>query len=476
MPLPLSERPPAPAVPKAPKPAPERDAAYEARWGVTPTGATRSFGDERRAPAPVTGGPVAPGAMTEMNRLLGITPPSPTSAVGTAPSTPTSGLNPKAFVPGQVQTAEQILTEAQKPDMLYNINRMAGRDGGSMTVPENAPMNVPVDKAEAMLAGALRERREEGIGADKPNKVPLRKKVDRMTVEEYNALTPIQRAAVDFNGMLYTAVKRDKTLRDDYKTSTSPSERDEYDKTVEEMFGPDGGSKRYAPETVAVLAQIGYKDDSGDLDDYLGLKAAVREKDLKFLADSKDGPAEPATQFFGDPSVPTNQPEGLNEPRLDRVALARDIATKTREMQEALVKGATLLQSINLTSRVERAYLTDKLGGTPATPAPAELGYAPASFVDGVPQDLNSYYQLAFDKLAQGDKGALDGMKADLAKGTANGGISQQEYDTFWAYANNRSQNADAYGANLGNATGVTYISPEQFREMLGLDPKEGGR
>lgn len=473
MALPVSERPPAPPVPKAPKPKPgpgyDPD-AYEARWGVTPTGATRSFADDRRAPAPFTGGPVDPGAGDAMNRLLGILPAVPTKAVGTLPADALSGMSP-SYKPGNVQTAQEVLSEAQKPDMLYNVNRMAGRDGGSMTVPENAPSNIPVDKAEAMLADALRDRREEGIGVGEPNKVPLRKKVDRMTVEEYNALTPIQRAAVDFNGMLYTAVKRDKAMRGDYLAS--PSEKDEYDKTVEAMFGPDGGSKRYAPETVAVLAQIGYKDDSGDLDDYLGLRAAVREKDLKFLADSSDGPSEPATQFFGDPAVPTRQPEGLNEARLDRVGLARDLAAKTRLMQEQLVKGAQLLQSINLTARGEREFLTEKFGGNPLDVTPEGVGYAPGAFDEaGNPTDLNSYYQSAFDHLAQGDMGTLDSLKTDLA----NSNISQQEYDGFWAYADSRSKNADRYGALLGYSPGMTYTSPEEFRKALGLDKKEEGR
>lgn len=139
-----------------------------------------------------------------------------------------------------------------------------------------------VVSARAKLDDALRFQRAHAIGMDKgyaPK--PIKKQVDKLTSREYNNMTPLQRAAVDYNTKLVKAVKTDRRLQDEYELDDMA--QDTYDASVTKMFGDDGGSTTMAPATVEFLKTIGFSDESADLDDFLQLKASIKNKDLKSL-------------------------------------------------------------------------------------------------------------------------------------------------------------------------------------------------
>lgn len=276
-------------------------------------------------------------------------------------------------------------------------------------------------------------------------------KVQPMTWEEYNKLSDDQRAAVDFNTMLTKAVKRDTRLQDKYESTVTDKERSQYDLTVEKMFGEGQGSDLYAPETMAVLQQVKFDDRGADLDDFLGLQAAITEKDLKFLKPTETPQAV--------------QLSGLSDIELDRVQLSQDLAESTQDMQASLAAGQDLMASMNQMAKQDRSFFLDQLGGITKEAPPPMAGYGT--------DETSSYFQQAFDMLAQpsvvGNKDLRDQLLANVYTDSQreDGGFN---YNAFLDYADTRSSMATRYDAPLGQADGVKYRTPEEFRKLLGLE------
>ena len=104
--------------------------------------------------------------------------------------------------------------------------------------------------------------------------------IKQLSWEEYDALSPKQRAAVDFNGALYNATNADKQAQ--LKGADDPNVRGSYDKALEKTFGSrDRGSDTYAPNTLALLSTLGLNDKGGDLDEWLNMGGAVTAGDLE---------------------------------------------------------------------------------------------------------------------------------------------------------------------------------------------------
>jgi len=100
--------------------------------------------------------------------------------------------------------------------------------------------------------------------------------------EEYDRLTPDQRAAVDMNGLLVEARQVD--LKADLKTFPnlySDADLKQYQIDVESIFGKGGGSDTIGFQTVALLKRIDFKAVGQDLDEFLSLERSVSAKDLK---------------------------------------------------------------------------------------------------------------------------------------------------------------------------------------------------
>lgn len=93
------------------------------------------------------------------------------------------------------------------------------------------------------------------IASGKMEAVPL-------TEEAYNKLTPDQRRAVDFNTLMIEARKKDFALMGE-------TGDDAYNKRVAGIFGEEGGSERYAPNTIDLLERSGFRALGQDLDEYL---------------------------------------------------------------------------------------------------------------------------------------------------------------------------------------------------------------
>lgn len=354
------------------------------------------------------------------------------------------------YQPGAVAEAESHLAIAKGakdgvPLPLVNAYGMRTSD------PAEAHQSYDGTVADAReeLADAERGRRRRAVRANAQGEGVG--DVERMTQEEYDALTDKERAAIDFNTMLVGATRRDRRQQDSYDPNQKQEGR--YDRLVKEMFGEDGGSQKFAPETVALLDQIGFKDQAADLDDFLGLKAAITEKDINNM---------------GRLPGPTLAQASMNEVQLDRLELTAGLAVKTDQMESALVEGNRMLATVGQTAGAARGEHVDMLGGD-ARDAQLSLGFGTPQFAgDGSPDNLDTYFQVMYDKLADA-KGTrrgefqtgIDALHTDL---------SPQELSSFMEYADTRSSNADRYGIDLGDSSRVKYRSPEDFRKLLGLD------
>lgn len=309
-------------------------------------------------------------------------------------------------------------------------------------------------------AAAAEERRAErekilGITTGALSTTPdlLKEQLHQLTAKEYRALSPRQRAAVDFNSLLSTAVRKDLKRQERYD-DVSDQQKATYDKAVENMFGKDGGSEIYAPETLAVLRQLKLDDPTDKLDDYLGLKVAITEDDLKSITEK-----QPAPNYVIDGRVP--------EEDRGKLSVVEGLVDKTQQMQQSIAKGKEMLQTFQATAAAERAGDLGRLGGSSPLASRPGLGYRTAQFTEsGAPADLNTYFRTMFDALSDERQAAdrpklLEALQADLYP---------DELDAFMSYADSRARNARQYGASMGSTPGAEYTSPQEFRKLLGLD------
>lgn len=334
-----------------------------------------------------------------------------------------------------------------------------------------------VTSARTALDEALRARREQALA--KPGEEPrpdnaapkpgnIAKQTEPMTWDEYNALTPLQRNAVDYNTSLVRAVRRDRKMQDEYaggdqqaiydkiteKLGASGSQQHmAYDKVVTRLFGEGADSKWYAPETVALLQQLDLKDPQATLDDFLSLDAAITTKDLRHLTDFTPPP------LVRGESVQT-----------DREDMVRQIAVSNSNLEEKLTKGNDMLQSMRATMIRDRNEYVSNLGGIPKA-APTMLGYGSPTQIDTEGRTvttMDGHFQRAFDLLAR-KEGDRETLLAQLAAGAEPG-----QMEAFMRYVDARSRNGEQYGIDLGGTEGQKYLTPEEFRVKMGLEKKEG--
>jgi hypothetical protein len=277
----------------------------------------------------------------------------------------------------------------------------------------------------------------------------------------YEHYTPTQQAAVDFNRMLVEAVHKDRKLQDKYD-SQSDLQRTEYDDAISRMFGEDRGSETFAPETVALLTQLGYSDPNADLDDFLSLKAGIGRKNIEAMAAHQaPAPAAPGVETAPGLSVL----DSMNPEKKDRFDLAKSLAHTTEQMEATIARSNKVLSSFSDTARVDRNDLLDKFGGRKNKPE-GGVGYEAPGQLDanGNATDLNTYFQQAFDMLAN-KKVDSEAVLADARSVLSPGSLKQ-----FMAYLDDRSSYAERYGMPLGQGNGAEYRSPGEFRKLLGLD------
>ena len=275
---------------------------------------------------------------------------------------------------------------------------------------------------------------------------PKRKpeKVEAMTTAEYEALTPEQRAAVDFNTLLVDAVNRDKSSQGEYKKTANATERAAYNETVEDMFGSGHGSELYAPATVAVLDQIKFDDTTKDLDEFLDLRAALTDKDVANIAKAGDNPKMTLAEV---PAFSTPEKQAVASQQRQRTEYAQEISEKTAAAIEEQMKrsNAVLADFRSTFSNATTSAITGLGGAGPEIVAP------------------NQDFAGLFDTFTQ--KQYVGTVQESLAQMRAQYG--DQFTNDFQQYLTDRTAEAKRYSLPLGETKGVQYASVDELERVL---------
>lgn len=279
-----------------------------------------------------------------------------------------------------------------------------------------------------------------------PAPADVGKMTKAMTQEEYNGLSDRQRAAVDYNTLLTEAVARDVKNQDKYlKLRPDSDEVKSYNKLSEKMFGDDRGSEMYAPETLDVLRQLKLtSDDAADLDDYLSLKAAITDKDLKTLDLKGSDP-----YFVGK----SERPAGPRAEATTREDYVSGLADRAVALQKSLAEDEIFLDTIGNTAAAARGQFATGLGAEPRDLKPS-LGFGKT------PDDVG--FQGFYDMLK--DPGQKD-LNAIVAG--ARGQTTPDEFASLLGYIDTRTSNEMNYG--LKSAVEGAR-KPDEIRAALGLD------
>jgi hypothetical protein len=262
-----------------------------------------------------------------------------------------------------------------------------------------------------------------------------------LTWERYNDLPALQRAAVDFNTLLVQAREKDLKNQDSYDPSKQEKRR--YDRKTEKMFGEDGTSEIYAPETFGLLQQLEFEPEKNvDLDEFLSLKAAVSAKDLKGFA-TKEDPLKT-----------------MIEPRTEQFDLGQEMAVETRQLQATMAKTTGLLQNFHERVALARNDYTDFYGGKPTK------GEMPLGLGGG---ELDTTFKSAFEYLAD----RATGMDANTLPEFLAKGSTPEQREAFIRYVDDRTKTANRYDLDIGADDSNRYLNAEQIRAMFGLNGGE---
>lgn len=369
--------------------------------------------------------------------------------------------------PVQQMTAELSRpTSTEPPEMLKRpetpLQQIAREAGEERRAKEEAKKQAAADDARARGGDlvSLLDTTGGGTGAgggtiaelarraqtetQKPRPKRKPEKVEAMTTAEYEALTPEQRAAVDFNTLLVDAVNRDKSSQAEYKKTANAAERAAYDDAVEDMFGSGHGSDLYAPATIAVLDQIKFEDTTKDLDEFLDLRAALTDKDVENIAKAGDNPKMTLAEV---PAFSSPEQQAEASQQRQRTQYAQEISEKTAAaIEEQMQRSNAVLADFRATFANATTSAVTGLGGTgPEIVAPNEdfAGlfdtFSQKQYVNTVGESLNMMRQQYGDQFT----------------------------NDFQQYLADRTAEAKRYSLPLGETKGVQYATADELERVL---------
>jgi hypothetical protein len=293
--------------------------------------------------------------------------------------------------------------------------------------------------AEAASDAASRERSDKRATRKGLREGGTNQRQRAMTADEFAALSPRQKAAVELTSMLAAAAEADRQVG--HGPTGKPATTEDgiaYQATVEEMFGGDATDMRYAPNTVEVLRNIGWTGEDVNLNDIVKGKLGFTRQDLADL----------------------ERPENKTgtDARLNTSAKMRD------DLQASLVKAFAA-------SRKEAVTGENLLEGKRTLLGYDELpGFASGKSREVAPGvDLNTYIRKAFDILADSNSQYEPQQVLDQAKVT----LSDEEFQAFLNFVDINSRESKNYRQPLGNTEGQTYFDPVEFRQSIAKELRE---
>lgn len=354
-------------------------------------------------------------------------------AMKTGALTTVEGVEDYSFkMPSRDETVRKEVAEAtglrgQALDMALGYRAQQEQETGrkAQTSAEEAR---EMSQAERAFKSGIRATRR-GV-----NQGGSLERVKALTSEEYAAMSPQQKAAVELNSMLVEAVKADMAIPKNHRKV-----EDSYRDAVEKIFtgeGAEASKKNYAPNTVAILSDIGWSATATDLEDVLSGKLGFTRQDIKDLGPEREGVA---------PDASLNTAEKLRD-----------------EIQASLVKAFTAarkepIQGQNLLGAKQELLDYDKMPGF--STKPSRVVY---SGPDG-DVDVNAFFRSGFDLLANSNSEYT--AEEILADARAN--LNDKEFQQFLNFVDINSRDAKKFRQPLGSTEGTTYFDPVEFRKEI---------
>jgi hypothetical protein len=278
-----------------------------------------------------------------------------------------------------------------------------------------------------------------------------------LTWDEYDRLSDDQRKAVDFNTLLVRAREADLSV----SHATDETQRKTYETDVKAIFGEQGGSEKYAPNTVALLKQIDFTAVGQDLDEYLSLERAFTADEVKKFS-LED---VPELKQLGQGGV---NYEGARQRTNVEAAEVTAVTKSADAIAKAMTDANVVLDSFYATMEQARLPITGTYGGKALTVETPELGFP----VKGQTYDLTDETQAkaAFftDAYALAASGQMDRVWEQLSKH----GATDADVQELFSYLDTRSQQEQRWGRPEGllvDTAELNYLSPEKTRASIGL-------
>ena len=296
------------------------------------------------------------------------------------------------------------------------------------------------DQAAAAYGGIVDEKDNPEIIGDSYQSYKLKN-------DSWGTLTPAQQSAIQFNGMLTSAVEAD-------RNEVAPEDRSDYDSRVADVFGQHGGSSTYAPNTLAMMEAMGAQMRGQDIDEYLSY-------DRAFTMDEVMGMPEGTAPEM--PNYIESTPFGADDfktARSQETGIQLDLAVAA--LAGEFVAGALATQP----GWDDRSKISSGLGQVaPLDQTP--VGFYPTGTLAG-PSGLteeqiaqDAFYKGTYQALRTASSGyTLDSLWADLA----GKGLTEPQIDDLFNYYWLMSDATDRQGI-----AGDGWVARDEFLASIGM-------
>ena len=267
-----------------------------------------------------------------------------------------------------------------------------------------------------------------------------------LTADDYYALSPRERAAVDYNTALSEAIEAD------YAIEGGPADdvKDAYFETADRVFMNPVEDFEYRPNTLAFLDSLGLTDMQGNIEQYVDGTLAVDDSDRGRL--EALGPKSNGEQYWN--YVPL------------RDQLSARLVDSTQAMQKQLNEGRNILTDPENFSADIAQFYNESLQGMGGVGIDPEALTAEAD----AQAAKDEKYGQAFELISRKDTAGTWGI-TDLVDQINAAGIDQGD---FFNYIGNRLDAWDGKSP-LGINGAAEYFSPDEIKKMLGLKLVSGG-
>ena len=321
-----------------------------------------------------------------------------------------------------------------------------------------APSRGPVDQVQGLIDQAFQGRnRVPGDAGIAPEKTGIGAQenpegTEEMSWEEFKQLGPRQRALVDLNSLLADASAADLALGD---ASVPKEARETYDTLAKELgFDGNRGSERYAPNTLALIEQLGLNTGTRDLDEFLDLSVGATRDELETI---RGGDKKWTRRLLSEDGPTPDKYSRLRASEQRR--WAEEAGDKIQEaMTASLEKGNAILNDFRSTMEAGRVGTVRQLGGE-SQETERGLGFGNT--------EEDQYFQRAYRALQ--DPAGLNDHPAFFAELRRE--LGDEGLNTFFKYADSRSRNERRYGLPElpEDLKDVQRLDPKEFRDILGF-------